>query len=755
MSPRILRRFGLACPWVLTAALAGFGWDLAAPPAARAHEPLGVSLDAVSRSIEAEPAHAGLRLRRAELRRLAGRFDEAALDLDLAESLDPRLSGLARARAALALDRGEPLAALAALDSAPAPEDEPGERWQLRARALSALGRGREAIAAWSAALGTLERVEPEHYLERARLQVAADRFGEARAGLAEGIARLGATISLTHALDVLRAEGADAAGEAASAGPETDAALAGPGAVGSSSGAGPGIDAITITRGPWLQRATPTAVTVRWRTLAAGNSRVWFGTAPGVYSTYVDDATSTTEHEIALSGLTPDTRYWYTVGSTTEVGAGGDSLTFRTHPLAGADVPVRIWVLGDSGIPGAAQNAVRDAFTAWTGEREADVWLMLGDNAYNTGLDSEFQNGLFTPYRQLLRRWTLWPTRGNHDVVRSGANNDYYEFFTLPTAAEAGGTPSGTEAYYSFDYGPVHFVCLDSEGSSRAVGGAMLTWLAADLAANTRPWTIAYFHHPPYTKGSHDSDDAADSGGRMRDMRQNALPILEAGGVDLVLTGHSHSYERSFLLDGHYGLSGTLTPAMKLNPGDGRADGDGPYAKPTFGPAPHEGAVHAVDGSGAQISGGTLDHPAMVSSLNVLGSMIVDVDGERMDARFLSNLGVVRDSFTILKGAATAVRGGDLDSGGLRLGAALPNPFRNGLSLSFALAVPSRVRLEVFDAAGRRVATLASGERASGTHSAYWDGTGEDGRPLPAGIYLAALEAEGRRVARRIALVR
>ena len=58
--------------------------------------------------------------------------------------------------------------------------------------------------------------------------------------------------------------------------------------------------------------------------------------------------------------------------------------------------------------------------------------------------------------------------------------------------------------------------------------------------------------------------------------MRANLLPIMEAGGVDLCLTGHSHSYERSFLLDGHYGVQTTLTETMKIDAGDGRPAGKG-----------------------------------------------------------------------------------------------------------------------------------------------------------------------------------
>jgi hypothetical protein len=136
-------------------------------------------------------------------------------------------------------------------------------------------------------------------------------------------------------------------------------------------------------------------------------------------------------------------------------------------------------------------------------------------------------------------------------------------------------------------------------------------------------------------------------------EMRQNALPILEAGGVDLVLTGHSHSYERSFLIDGHYGLSGTFTNAMKKNAGDGRETGNGAYIKGNTGIAAHDGAVYAVAGSSGQISGGPLNHPAMFISLNSLGSMVLDVDGSRLDAKFLTSGGVVADAFTVIKAVA------------------------------------------------------------------------------------------------------
>ena len=118
----------------------------------------------------------------------------------------------------------------------------------------------------------------------------------------------------------------------------------------------------------------------------------------------------------------------------------------------------------------------------------------------------------------------------------------------------------SGTEAYYSFDYANIHVVCIDSSDSDWTKRGPMLKWLKADLEANHQDWLIAFCHHPPYTKGNHNSDNDRDSEARMRLMRETVLPVLEEHGLDLLLCGHSHSYERSFLLDDKAVVRDTFT---------------------------------------------------------------------------------------------------------------------------------------------------------------------------------------------------
>jgi hypothetical protein len=732
-----------------------FALAAAAVPA-RAHGPLAEQIEALTLAIAARPHDADLYLRRGEIHRLGREWDAARRDYDRAAQLDPAHAATTLCRAALWLDTGDPGAAVQALDTfLAASPDHPEALW-LRSRARRTMGQIPAAIADMDRAIALHPNPRPEHYLERAQALGLddPDHLEDVLRGLDAGIARLGPAASLTAKRSEILATAAERGRDAGALG------LADPPANAlrrdlRSSAAAPAqpargatvvrTSALAVTRGPYLQRATPTSVVVRWRTDSPTDSRVRYGDTPTSLVMIQDDATPATEHEVTLTNLTPDTRYYYSIGTSTAVLAGQDSEHWWiTPPLSGQPKPTRVWVLGDSGQPGAAQRAVRDAYLAFTGPRITDVWLMLGDNAYVTGTDTEYQVGLFDPYRDLLRKTVLWPTRGNHDSVFAGANNDYYDIFTLPAAGEAGGAVSGTEAYYSFDHGNVHFVCLDSEGSNRSPTGAMLVWLRADLTANDSDWTIAYWHHPPYTKGSHDSDNDSDSAGRMRDMRANALPILDSLGVDLVLTGHSHSYERSFLLDRHYGPSSTLAPWMILDSGSGHPF-DAAYFKPTLGPAAHEGAVHAVAGSGSHTSGGPLDHPVMFTSLNVLGSMVLDVDGPRLVARFVDNTGAVRDDFAILKGpGGTPTETGSSVSVQLRLDSARPNPFRDQTRIAYTLPSGGAVRLTIHDAAGRRVTTIVAGERLPGRHVVGWNGRDAHGRQVAAGVYFARLEFEG-----------
>jgi acid phosphatase type 7 len=411
------------------------------------------------------------------------------------------------------------------------------------------------------------------------------------------------------------------------------------------------------INRGPYLQLATQDAITIRWRTTIPTDSYVRYGAVSGNLNLVAYDPVFKTEHEIRITGLTPATRYYYGVGYSSQLVATGANHFMETLPIEGTPGSYRFWVVGDAGMGNANQRAVRDSYLNFNNGGHADGWIMLGDNAYESGFDSEYQAGLFeNMYEQILENTVAWPSPGNHDYnnhLPFSPAPAYYNIFTLPAQGEAGGIPSGTEKYYSWNFGNVHFISLDSYDESRSPSGPMAQWLIQDLEANTLPWVIAYWHHPPYTKGSHDSDNPfliIDP--ELPQMRENIVPILEQYGVDLVLNGHSHCYERSYLINGHYGKSNTLTADMILDGGSGDYPAACAYHKPEE-KTPNAGAVYSVVGCSGKLSGiaGSWPHPIMYSATNQhLGSMIIDVNDLKLDAFFVTSSGEVYDHFTLMK---------------------------------------------------------------------------------------------------------
>ena len=417
------------------------------------------------------------------------------------------------------------------------------------------------------------------------------------------------------------------------------------------------------LTRGPYMNLATQSGIIIRWRTDIATDSKVSYGTIAGNLSQSVTDNTPTTDHIVQLNGLATNTKYFYSVGSTSATLQGDANNYFKTAPVSGSTQKVRILAMGDMGNNSSNQVNVRNAYLTYNGTNYTDVFMLLGDNAYSNGLDNEYQTNFFNIYKDnITKNHVLWPSPGNHDYANNSSrqadhNVPYYDVFSLPANGQAGGVPSGTEAYYSYNYGNIHFVSLDSygweAGNTRLYDttGPQATWLKQDLAAKTQKWTVVYFHHTPYTKGSHNSDTELE----LMKIRENVVRILERYKVDLVLCGHSHSYERSLLINGHYGLESSFDPALHaLSTSTAKYDGSAnscPYVKNAS--EVRNGIVYAVVGVSGQVGGSTTGYPhnAMAySNVTNGGSMVIEIENNRLDAKFVGSDGVIRDNFTIMK---------------------------------------------------------------------------------------------------------
>lgn len=392
----------------------------------------------------------------------------------------------------------------------------------------------------------------------------------------------------------------------------------------------------------------------IKWKTNNPTDSKVMFGTDPENLDQILTLVHKTTDHEVLLENLKPNTRYYYAIGNHNKMFMEDDpSYYFKTSPDKDHNEIIRIWAIGDFGTGDEISDNVRRGYMKHIKGEHTDVWIMLGDIAYYSGAQSEFQRSIFGDvYDLLMRNTVIWPTPGNHDMRSADSkfcSGPYYDIFTIPTDGSAGGRPSGKESYYSFNYGDIHFVSLDSEDTPRDKDGEMARWLDQDLESDQSTWKIVFFHHPAYTKGTHDSDREQDSMGRMKEMRENFLPILDKYGVDLVLGGHSHIYERSYLLYGHYGNSDELdVESMVLDQDNEKKKGPSHFIKDKD----NRGTVYIVCGvSGSRPPHGDCDHPAMaVCNTKYNGSMAIDIEGNTLSGSFIDIYGKVRDHFTISK---------------------------------------------------------------------------------------------------------
>ncbi|MHA8081590.1 metallophosphoesterase [Aquirufa regiilacus] len=431
-------------------------------------------------------------------------------------------------------------------------------------------------------------------------------------------------------------------------------------------------LKAQNITRGPYLQLLSTNSTKLRFRTDVDSKPNILIGKSPSSLNRTIKQTISTKEHEISIDSLTSNTRYYYKIVTPTQT-LGDSTYFFQTAPTKGSKSKISFWSTGDM-FPGQQQLDSYEGFKKYIGNKYTNLYITVGDNVYMGASDSDFQTNFFQVYQNgpILKQSGMFPSVGNHDYDYTSQKQDdpmipYFQNFTLPTKGEMNGIPSNSEAYYSFDYGNVHFICLDSyaygKDNQRLFDGPseQLTWLTNDLKANKQDWTVVYFHYPPYTKGSYDSDAKnPDSTYNNRyniplvNLRNLLVPIFDKYKVDLVLTGHSHVYERSKPLLGHTGTSDTFDPKLH-NPtrSSGKYNGEENSCPYLFDNTNQNGTIYVVNGvgGGTKLPLSDFPHKAMYySNASVNGSFYVEIENNRLDAKFLDTNGDVLDKFTIFK---------------------------------------------------------------------------------------------------------
>lgn len=522
-----------------------------------------------------------------------------------------------------------------------------------------------------------------------------------------------------------------------------------------------------TLQRGPYLQINASTSIVIRWDTDSLTDSKVEYGTDLNNLSSVETSNDLVKKHAVKLTGLDPSTVYYYNVGSSSQVFATAHSKQyFKTAPLPGAAEPVRVWAIGDFGKGNQGQKDVRDSYLNYLGDdKETDVWIWLGDNAYNDGSEEEYTNKVFDTdaYKDMFIHTPFWPCPGNHDyhsVCPIPCNDDpdnhagvYYDIVSVPEQGEAGGTPSGLPLYYSFDYANVHFMSLNSELGSNTVNfdwiGAfdvagwnnspMKAWIEEDLSQNTQPWVVAYWHQLPFSKGSHDSDDFWEL--YMKAMRENVIPLLESYNVDLIVCGHSHVYERSYLMNGFYGNTNEFDASQHVLDGSSGNDDLGEaYQKDITKTDGNKGTVYVVVGnSGSKTSDPDLNHPIMYASDggdDAYGSVVLEFNGDRLDAFYLKSDSTVGDKFSIVKKGVVGVENIKSEAKINKLNV-FPHPFTDVANVYYHLDEKTDIQIDLLDMTGKRITTVFEGTLNAGpqNHFIYPDKLG-----MKKGIYLLSV---------------
>ena len=372
--------------------------------------------------------------------------------------------------------------------------------------------------------------------------------------------------------------------------------------------GTGQELPGLEIVRGPYLQGLGESSVKIIWLTSISVESRVRCVGEDG----HVVEVTGplSESHELVLEGLRPATAYSYLVfGGERELGQRM-AQRFRTASPPG-EGSLRAVVVGDSGTGSMEQARISTVMEGL----DANLFLHTGDLFYQPSPDFVH----FRPYRHLLSKTCLYPSRGNHDLDLR--NIEWRDLFTVPND-----DPARFGVYYSYDWGPAHFTVLDyiHFGADASVQLEFVERDLADARARGMPWLVIYQHLPLYTAGVYAN--------LIHPIRQRLPELCDRYGVDMVFSGHDHNYQRSY-------------PVREGVPRDA-------WQEPVF--FSPRGTVYIVTGGGGGFLypelEGAPNRPLMHTFQSLNHCVVLDITPTDFQVRALDMQGNVMDEFEIKK---------------------------------------------------------------------------------------------------------
>jgi predicted phosphodiesterase len=313
----------------------------------------------------------------------------------------------------------------------------------------------------------------------------------------------------------------------------------------------------------PYLQFASQTSMTVMWETNRPARSVVNFGETSDFDKAKVD-APLKLIHEMKLTGLKPNTPYYYKVETTDDRGQKIESEVFSFQTACGPETPFGFAVISDT----QDQPKIAEAITAQAWEHRPRFIVHPGDLVGTGANKAHWTQGFFPALKPMIERMPFYPVLGNHE----GNAKNYYDYVSLP----------GKEYYYTFKYGNAQFFMIDSN-KKVGPGSEQYLWLEKELAKSTAEWKFVSHHHPPFSSDENDYGNLWKGRSALGDARVREITALyDKYGVDIVWNGHIHSYERTWPISGGKVVERDGTIYMITGGGGGHLETPGPI-KPDF----------------------------------------------------------------------------------------------------------------------------------------------------------------------------
>ncbi|MAJ46631.1 MAG: hypothetical protein CBC35_04940 [Planctomycetes bacterium TMED75] len=334
----------------------------------------------------------------------------------------------------------------------------------------------------------------------------------------------------------------------------------------------------------PFLQFATESSIRVVFETTRPVTGLLHYGESSNfVKSVRIDDPVMLAE--TIIDGLSPGEPYFYKLQLVDDRQQKLESelLTFQTAAPRGT--PIAFAILSDT----QDNPTVSSLLAEHIWEQRPGFIIHPGDLTGTGSLKDDWTSEFFPGMNRLLSRVTMYPVLGNHEQDA----RHYYRYFSLPEP----------EYHYRFSQGDVDFFMIDTNRDV-APGSRQFTWLDAELASSEALWKVVVHHHPPYSSDENDYGDTWIGRGSRGDTRVRVLSDLyDRHKVDLVLTGHIHSYERTWPIEGGRPVSEGGVVYTITGGGGGSLETPGP-TRPGFNNTVRRGHHYCM----VRINGGTLE---------------------------------------------------------------------------------------------------------------------------------------------------